>query len=1092
MRKFRFLSILVIFVLLGVSLSAVTTAVKDNENYFKNGSFEDRNNTEFIGVTGSPSFSDSTDATDGTRSLKVTSTSNYAHIGLPLELEKGRTYEYSFDVKLISDGKNNPIDTYTYIYVNFRFADTIASNAQKNHVIVGTTATSESGWHRISGSYTPRHDEIADDADLENALFCVYVNPTDGGGAVWLIDNVTLKRTPDANDPDNVNYFKNGSFEDVDNIEMIGVTGSPSFSQDLEASDGIYSLKVSSKSNYSHIGFPISLDEGRTYKFSFDIKLLSDGYGNEITALLPLCVNFRFADEKSTNGKKNHVIIATYATSSSGWHHVVGEYTPSYDKIAEDADLENALFCIYPEVTPGGGATYLLDNIVLKRAPLESEETSVLTPDIISDNMLVQKGMPIPVWGTTAAADTLDIILYNGTTVVSRVSTAVENGSFDTELPAVNSYYKNLSLVFESDGTAVRTIENVAVGELWHFGGQSNMQSNATDEKPNIVPSTDKPDIHYFKVDVDGAGKWVTVTLSNVRTISAITYKTLETMQLSLGSDVPVGGLNTSIGGVRISRFMENGDLYNTRLVPISKIPVKGHFFYQGESDVNNNNYASDLARMVDDWRTLWNDNSQPFIYVQLPRSPATIPDWYSNLDANGNPTKTICYNYTRVHMQQYDAYQSLKDDNVYMIVAIDITTKIDTPKSAENKSGEDPLHPRNKAPVAIRLGNTALHEIYGKSQVKHEFPMPADVTVDGKYIYIKYSGVYNGLVTTGDVPEHFEIIDANGNYHVPTHTEIESANSIMLYCDDVEEPAGVCYFHEEHLIDMSLPFREFVPSIMNSEGLPAVPFTYTITTDDRIDYSSISVPANSTVYFTDGTSKAYDDEAIVRVPKAEGYIYVNTGFDAHTVYYVDADGVPTEITVLDNALLAFNGANIRTNGVQGIRFKASVGNTAKALSADNSNYEISEYGFIVTAETEKTGLKNEFYTLDMALVNDGKAVKGVAYNKSDSTDIVYALDDDRTVFTVVLKNIPLVSRALTTTVVTRPYYILSDGENETVIYGEITKRSVYDVARAIKNAGGTDYTDNKDYIDNIMEIVASKIESDDEITFDASELFKN
>jgi len=39
-------------------------------------------------------------------------------------------------------------------------------------------------------------------------------------------------------------------------------------------------------------------------------------------------------------------------------------------------------------------------------------------------------------------------------------------------------------------------------------------------------------------------------------------------------------------------------------------------------------------------------------------------------------------------------------------------------------------------------------------------------------------------------------------------------------------------------------------------------------------------------------------------------------------------------------------------------------------------------------------------------------------------------------------------------------------------------------------NAGGTDYTDNKDYIDNIMEIVASKIESDDEITFDASELF--
>ena len=891
---------------------------------------------------------------------------------------------------------------------------------------------------------------------------------------------------------DNENFFKNGSFEDENNIEMIVPEGfSATVSRDLEASAGVYSLKVSTNNNYTHIGYPLSLEEGRTYEYSFDVKLVSDKNGGEVTATTAVYVNFVFADSKASNQQKNHVLDGTAATSSSGWHHVKGSYTPSFDNIAADADLENALFCIYVNPTPNGGAVWLLDNIVLKRKTLEGDENKVTTPDYISDNMLIQKGKQVPIYGTVSDVQALSTVLYNGNEVVCRASATIKDGGFEAVLPAVDKYYKNLTLAFESGNTTLRTIENVAVGELWHFSGQSNMEMPFRDEMPGIIPQTDMPEIHYFRVNMEGSGEWVTISLSNIRTISAVAYKTLEVMQSSLGTDVPVGGMNTAVGGMPMSKYMENQEKYLSHLVPISKMPVKGHFWYQGESDMNNTNYVSDIEAMISSWRKLWNDEKQPFVYVQLPRSCATIPDWYGNLDSNGNPTMAWCYNYTKVHMWQYEAYQKLKNDNVHMVVSIDATTEIEEQKSVANRNAEDPLHPWNKAPIATRLANTVLHEVYGKTEIKHLFPMPKDISVDGERIYIEYENVYDGLRTKDDVnPEHFEIIDANGNYHTPTHTELYDENTVMLYSDDVEEPAGVCYFHEEHLIDLSLPFQKFVPSLENSEGLPASPFTYTITEDDKITYSTISVPENSTVYFQDGSTLSGDSASTVNVPKEKGYLYVNVAGTEHVVYSVSEDGVPTRIDVLDNALLAFNGANIRTNGVQGIRFKASVGNTAKALSADNSNYEISEYGFIVTAETEKTGLKNEFYTLDMALVNDGKAVKGVAYNKSDSTDIVYALDDDRTVFTVVLKNIPLVSRALTTTVVTRPYYILSDGETETVVYGEITKRSVYDVARAIKNAGGTDYTDNKDYIDNIMEIVASKIESDDEIAFDASDLF--
>ncbi len=892
---------------------------------------------------------------------------------------------------------------------------------------------------------------------------------------------------------DNENFFKNGSFEDFDNIEMIIPDGfSATLSQDLEASAGVYSLKVTTANNYTHIGYPLSLEEGRTYEYSFDIKLISDGNGGAVTSATALYVNFVFADSRSSNQQKNHVLDGTLATSQSGWHHVKGTYTPSYSDIAEDADIENALFCIYANPTSNGGAIWLLDNVVIKRKPLVSEEDIVKTPDFISDNMLIQMGKQTPIYGTAKNAETLDVVLYNGNDVICRTTSVLENGEFDALLPAVNSYYKNLTLAFESDGNILRTIENVAVGELWHFSGQSNMEMPFRDEMPDIIPKSDMPDIHYFRVNATGEGEWVTVSTANIRTISAVAYKTLEIMQSNLGENVPVGGLNTAVGGMPMSRYMENEEKYLSHLVPISRIPVKGHFWYQGESDMNNTNYVSDLEAMIASWRALWNDKTQPFIFVQLPRSCATIPDWYGNLDSNGNPTMAWCYNYTKVHMWQYEAYQKLKNDNVYMIVSIDATTEIEEQKSVANRNAEDPLHPWNKAPIATRLANTALHETYGKTDIKHKFPMPSDVTVDGKHIYIEYSNVYDGLVTTGNVPEHFEIIDADGNYHTPTYTEIYSNNTVMLYCDNVEEPAGVCYFHEEHLIDLSLPFQTFVPSLENSEGLPASPFTYTITEEDKISSSgTISVPAGSVVYFADGSTKICNTDSNVRVPAKEGYVYVNTGYTGHEVYSVSADGVPTKLDVLDNALLGYNGASIRTSGnIQGMRMRASTTYSSRMLSTQKDGLEITEQGFIVTAETNATGLKNEEYTLDMALVSSGKAFKGISFSKSKNINLVYDIVDDDIIFTTVASGIPMTKSALVARIAFRPYYILSDGENETTVYGEITKRSVYEVALAIKKANNDDYTNNQEYIDLIIETVG--FVSDDEISFDASELYKN
>lgn len=261
----------------------------------------------------------------------------------------------------------------------------------------------------------------------------------------------------------------------------------------------------------------------------------------------------------------------------------------------------------------------------------------------------------------------------------------------------------------------------------------------------------------------------------------------------------------------------------------------------------------------------------------------------------------------------------------------------------------------------------------------------------------------------------------------------------------------------------------------------------------EEVTASTITVPAGSTVYFADGTTASYDAETEVEVPAEAGFIYVNNGYSTHAIYEVTEAGVPTKIEALDNAVVAIDGANIRTSGVQGIRTRAAVSNAAKALGLANSKYEIAEYGFIVTAETNKTGLASADYNLDMSLVDAGKAKIGVAYNKAENVDFVFSTNDETTIFTNVLKNIPLTKAALQANIVSRPYYIITDGENETVIYGEIIKKTVYGVASAIKVANGDDYNDNKAYIDSVIEAVegAPVAELATEIAIDISKLYE-
>ena len=224
----------------------------------------------------------------------------------------------------------------------------------------------------------------------------------------------------------------------------------------------------------------------------------------------------------------------------------------------------------------------------------------------------------------------------------------------------------------------------------------------------------------------------------------------------------------------------------------------------------------------------------------------------------------------------------------------------------------------------------------------------------------------------------------------------------------------------------------------------------------------TVPVTAGDIIYLQDDTVFKAETTGNFELPKTDdGYVVVNTGFTAQKLYKVES-GKITEVTSNENGVLATDSASLRKDSTAtGLRFKTSFLTSLKD--------SVKEYGVLVTVESKKNNLPDD-YVLNMALVNAEKAKKGVSFNKADGTDIYYDVDGARTIVTAVATGIPLTKDAVTTNIAARPYYELEDG---TIIYGETVKRQAAEVAQKIKNEDAETYAKYKDYIDQIIALVA-------------------
>jgi sialate O-acetylesterase len=222
--------------------------------------------------------------------------------------------------------------------------------------------------------------------------------------------------------------------------------------------------------------------------------------------------------------------------------------------------------------------------------------------------------------------------------------------------------------------------------------------------------------------------------------------------------------------------------LYNSMVHPLTKFPLKGVLWYQGESDTKRASMYGDLLQnMVKSWRKAFADENLPFYVVQLAN--------YG--DAVDHPSET---NWAELRFQQA---QVLQLKNTDMATAIDIGEAKD-------------IHPKNKQEVGRRLALIALKNVYSQEIVSKGPQIKSAQGIGSKIKLIFDQSTDNLVLSEG---ESFCVAGKDGKYYwAMPHIE---SGSLMLTCDKVKEPR---YCRYAWAINPKTILR-------NLEGLPAFPF---------------------------------------------------------------------------------------------------------------------------------------------------------------------------------------------------------------------------------------------------------------------------
>ena len=485
-------------------------------------------------------------------------------------------------------------------------------------------------------------------------------------------------------------------------------------------------------------------------------------------------------------------------------------------------------------------------------------DAAVRLPRVIGSDMVLQRDVPVPVWGWAEPGESVTCELGQAK------ATAVANaqGEWMVKLPAMPA---GGPFEMEVRGQNTLKLTGILVGEVWLCSGQSNMEMGVAmskNAKPE-VEAADHPNIRLFLVPKKTSGRplndveatWrvcspATIAQGGWNGFSAVAYYFGREIQQTL--KVPVGLIESSWGGTRIEPWtppagfaavpalkavgerveQANADYTKALTAALEQTEAAVRAARQALADgkplppIPTPNVRHSLERNADP-TSLYNAMIHPLVPFAIRGAI-----WYQGEANNGEgmlyceKMKALIGGWRQVWQQgdfpfyyvQLAPYKyglpptqlpaiwnaqlaALSIPHTGMAVTTDIATLND-------------IHPPNKQEVGLRLALWALAKTYGKKEYVCSGPLYKGMKIEGGKIVVSFDHTGTGLDSMDDLDlTHFEIAGEDGKF-VPAKAIMEGER-VVVSAETVPAPTNV-RFGWDQLAQ---------PNLANKEGFPASPF---------------------------------------------------------------------------------------------------------------------------------------------------------------------------------------------------------------------------------------------------------------------------
>jgi len=476
-----------------------------------------------------------------------------------------------------------------------------------------------------------------------------------------------------------------------------------------------------------------------------------------------------------------------------------------------------------------------------------SARAEVILPSLLADHMVIQRGLPVHVWGSASEHESVTVTFRGETQsttadLLGRWSLYLSSGEAGGPFPMVIKASNTIQL------------NDVLVGDVWVASGQSNMEFPM---KELVNPDTEiaaaqYPKIRIFRVehrpsdyprsDVE-AKTWVPCTPRNVAETSAVAYYFARDIYQK--ENVPTGLIETFWGGTPAESWTSLQSISaDASLMPVfaerSKIvdayesillrhaqeereyqkavekakaegqPIPGRkwhpdFAAWAPAALFNGMIAPLTAFAIRG--VIWyqgeaNSGNRAPLYAHLFQT--MISDWRRAWDEGDFPFLFV--QIANWNTEPDERWPEVRDAqrralalrNTGMAVTIDIGDPAD-------------IHPKNKLDVGLRLARAARAIAYGE-ELEWSGPLYRQLTREDHALRVWFDHAV-GLTAKGGPLVGFEVAAADGKY-VAADAKIDGS-SVMVSSPSVPEPVSVRYAWAPNP----------TCNLYNGEGLPAPPF---------------------------------------------------------------------------------------------------------------------------------------------------------------------------------------------------------------------------------------------------------------------------